>query len=147
MLKPMPYPREPRERKELSPEKKRQNRRYLLLLALNTLLFFMLYRILLAYAELTDQTFGSFLLMVLYMALLLGFGLAYLIYNRFFYRNGVMPEQLPPEWTEEQKAAFLEDARIRVEKSKWMLTIIFPLIFTFFIDAVDLFIIDPFLRG
>lgn len=143
----MPYPREPRERKELSPEKKRQNRRYLLLLALNTLLFFMLYRILLAYAELTDQTFGSFLLMVLYMALLLGFGLAYLIYNRFFYRNGVMPEQLPSEWPEEQKAAFLEDARIRVEKSKWMLTIIFPLIFTFFIDAVDLFIIDPFLRG
>lgn len=144
---PMPYPREPRERKELSPEKKRQNRRYLLLLVFNTLLTFMLYRLLLAYAELTDQTFGSFLLMVLYMALLLGFGLAYLIYNRFFYRSGVTPEQLPPEWTEEQKTAFLEDARKRVEKSKWMLTIIFPLVFTFFMDAVDLFIIDPFLRG
>lgn len=144
---PMPYPREPRERKELSPEKKRQNRRYLLLLVLNTLLTFMLYRLLLAYAELTDQTFGSFLLMVLYMALLLGFGLAYLIYNRFFYRSGVTPEQLPSEWTEEKKTAFLEDAHRRVEKSKWMLTIIFPLVFTFFMDAVDLFIIDPFLRG
>jgi len=139
--------RDPREGKEISPEKQRQNRRYLLLLILNTLLFFMLYRILLAYAELTDKTFGSFLLMVLYMALLLGFGLAYLIYNRFFYRSGVTPEQLPADWSEEQKTDFLEDARKRVEKSKWMLLIIFPLVFTFFIDAVDLFIIDPFLRG
>lgn len=139
--------RDPRERKEISPEKQRQNRRYLLLLILNTLLFFMLYRILLAYAELTDETFGSFLLMVLYMVLLLGFGLAYLIYNRFFYRSGVTSEQLPADWSEEQKADFLGDAHKRVEKSKWMLLIIFPLVFTFFIDAVDLFIIDPFLRG
>ena len=128
-------------------QKKQRNRRRLWMLVLNTFLFFMVYRVLLAYAELTDKTFTSFVVMVVYMALLLGFGLAYLIYNRVFYRSGVTPEQLPPEWSDAQKAEFLEDARKRVEKSAWMLTVIFPLLFTFFIDAVDLFIIDPFFRG
>ena len=136
--------REP-ENRELTPEQRQKNRHYLLLLALNTLLFFLVYRFFLTYTELTDRPFGSFVVMVVYMALLLGFGLAYLIYNRFFYRSGVTREQLSPDWSEEQKTAFLEDARERVEKSKWMLTIIFPLVVTFFIDAVQLFIIDPFL--
>lgn len=123
-------------------EKKRCNRRYLILLIVNTLLCFVLYRVLLSYAELTDETFWSFLVMVLYMALLLGFGLAYLIYNRFLYRKGITAEQLPDEWSAEQKCAFLEDGNRRLHRSRWMMLIIFPLLFTFLIDTFDLFIID-----
>ena len=122
------------------------NKRYLLLLIVNTVLFFVIYRVPLAYAELTDKTFAAFVVMVLYLLLLLCFGFAYLIYNRFLYRKGVTPEQLPDDWSAAQKIAFIEDGKRRLERSKWMLTIIFPLLFTFLFDAVDLFIIDPFFR-
>lgn len=124
---------------------KGKNTRYLMLLCVNTVLFFAIYRVLLSYGELTDQTFYSFVTMVLYMALLFGFTLAYLIYNRFFYRKGVTHEQLPKDWSAEKKQAFLADGVRREERSRWMLTVIFPLVVTFFVDAVDLFILDTLL--
>ena len=131
------------EKKRLSPAQKKTLFR-LILLVVNTLLFFTVYRVLLYYGELTDQTFGSFIVMAIYTALLCGFVLAYLIYNRFLYRKGVTAEQLPAEWDEEKKAEFLADGERRLEKSKWMLTVIIPLLLTFMIDAIDLFILDLF---
>ena len=125
---------------------KGKNTRYLILLCVNTVLFFAIYRVLLSYGELTDNTFYSFLAMVLYMALLLGFVLAYLIYNRFFYRKGVTSEQLPQDWSTEKKEAFLADGVRREARSRWMLTVIFPLVVTFFVDAVDLFVLDTLFR-
>ena len=119
-----------------------QKKRHVLMLFLNTVLFFVLYRVLLFYAEMTGETFYSFLVMVLYMALLLGFTLGYILYNRCFYRRGVTVEQLPEDWSEEKKQEFLADDLRRAERSRWMLTVIFPLVVTFFIDTVDLFIID-----
>ena len=118
----------------------------MVLLVINTLLFFVVYRILLYYAEMTGDGYGSFVIMLLYFLLLLGFVLTYVIYNRFFYRKGLTHEQLPSDWSAEQKVEFLEDGKRRLEKSKWMLLVIFPLIVTFLIDAVDLFILDPFFR-
>ena len=123
-------------------QKDSKKTRYVLPLCINTVLFFAVYRVLLFYAEMTEETFYSFLVMVLYMTLLLGFVLAYIIYNRFFYRKGVTPEQLPAEWSEAKKQEFIEDAVRRWERSRWMLTVIFPLVVTFFIDTVDLFIVD-----
>jgi uncharacterized membrane protein len=117
--------------------------RYLLMLTVNTILFFFVYRVLISYGELTGETFYAFLSMVLYLALLFGFGLAYLIYNRFFYRHGIKREDLSAEWSEAQKDAFLSDAAQRMERSKWMLTIILPLLLTFLIDAFQLFILEP----
>ena len=123
-----------------------KNIRYLILLIVNTILALLIYRVPLAYAELTDETFAAFVVMVLYLTLLLGTVLAYLIYNRFLYRKGITPEQLPDQWSAEQKVAFIEDGERRLRRSKWMLTIIFPLLVTFLIDAIDLFLIDPFFR-
>ncbi|MBQ9098257.1 MAG: hypothetical protein IJY50_02380 [Clostridia bacterium] len=127
-------------------QRKQKNLYYLIVLIINTVLFFAVYRILLYYAELTDDTYWSFLVMVLYMALLLGFTMGYLIYNRFLYRKGLTPDRLNPDWSEEQKMAFLADGEARLQKSRWMMTVIFPLLFTFFIDIVDLFIIDAIFR-
>ncbi|MBQ9801879.1 MAG: hypothetical protein IJW51_02270 [Clostridia bacterium] len=124
-----------------------KNTRYVILLCGNTVLFFLVYRVLIAYGELTQNTFLAFVSLVLYLALLLGFTLAYLIYNRFFWRHGLLPEQLPDTWSEAQKEAFLAEEKQRMQKSKWMLTVIFPLVVTFLVDAVDLFLIDGFLRG
>lgn len=118
--------------------------RHLVLLVVNTVLFFALYRILLTFAEMTEKTFASFVVLILYTVLFLGFLLGYLIYNRFLYRKGLTQEDLPREWSEEKKNEFLADGARRLEKSKWMMTIIFPLALTFLIDAVDLFIFDLF---
>ena len=127
-------------------QKRRGGRRDLILLIVNTLLFFTVYRVLLYYAELTDDTYYSFMVMVLYLSLLLGFTVAYLIYNRFFYRHGLTRDRLCPDWSEAQKDAFLADAKRRFDRSRWMMLIIFPLLFTFFMETVDLFIIDPIFR-
>ena len=121
----------------------KKSKRHLFFLVVNTLLFFTLYQLLLALAEKTDQTLASFLVMAIYTALFLGFLLAYLIYNRFLYRKNLSPEHLPDTWSAEQKAAFLADGERRLEKSKWMMTIIFPLALTFLFDAIYLFLIDP----
>ena len=122
------------------------NLRYGIFLALNTVLFFGLYRVLLQIGELTQETFYAFLSLVLYTVLLLGFSLAYLIYNRLFLRYGVTPEQLPDTMTAEEKEAYIADGKRRLNKSKWMLTVIIPLLFTFLIDAIELFIIDTYFR-
>ena len=127
-------------------QKRRGGRRDLILLIVNTLLFFTVYRVLLYYAELTDDTYYSFMVMVLYLSLLLGFTVAYLIYNRFFYRHGLTRDRLCPDWSEAQKDAFLADAKRRFDRSRWMMLIIFPLLFTFFMETADLFIIDPIFR-
>ena len=124
----------------------RKNLRYIILLVGNTTIFFTVYRVLLNVGEVTGETFYAFLSMILYMALLVGFSLAYLIYNRFFLQFNLTEEELPDTLTLEEKQAFIEEGRRRKERSKWMLTFIFPLIFTFLSDAVDLFIFDTYFR-
>ena len=127
----------------LTPEQKK-SLRYLMILAVNTVLFFAVYRTLLFYTDLTQNPYASFVVFVLYGLLLVGFVLAYLIYNRFLYRKGLTPAQLPEDWSAEKKCAFLADGERRLERSKWMMTVIFPLLFTFLIDTLDLFILEPF---
>ncbi len=124
------------------PQTSKKGMRYLVLLVVNSVLCFALYQSLLLFAERTGETFYSFLVMLLYTVLLFGFVLAYLIYNRFLYRKGLTPEQLDPAWSEEQKRAFLEDGEQRLERSRWMMTVIFPLVLTFLLDALDLFVLQ-----
>ena len=119
---------------------------YVILLCGNTILLFMIYRVLIAYGEMTQKTIFSFVAMVVYLALLLGFSLAYVIYNRFFWRWGISHKQLPEAWSVTEKQAFLDLTERRKERSKWMLVIIFPLLFTFLFDAVELFLIDGILK-
>lgn len=118
--------------------------RTVLLLAVNTVLFFAVYKVLLYYAEFAENAYYSFVVMLLYMVLLLGFVLGYLIYNRFLYRKSLTVEDLPDTMTAAEKEAFLADGRARLQKSKWMMLVIFPLVFTFLMDAIDLFILDLF---
>lgn len=118
--------------------------RYLLVLALNTVLLFALYRVLLHYADLAENALYSFVIMLIYMALLVGFVLGYLIYNRFLYRKNLTVEDLPDTMSDEEKQAFVEDGKRRLEKSKWMMLFIFPLALVLLFDAAELFIFDLF---
>ena len=124
--------------------KENRNTRYMIILIINTILFFAVYKVLLYYAELTQVTVYSFVVMVVYMALFVIFLVAYLIYNRFLYRKNLTPEDLPDTMSPEQKEAFIADGNLRLKKSKWMMLIILPLVVTFLIDAIDIFILEMF---
>ena len=57
----------------------------------------------------------------------------------------VTPEMLPASMSAEEKDEFIEDGKRRLEKSKWMLLIIFPLLMTFIFDTVGMYLIEPLL--
>ena len=68
----------------------------------------------------------------------------YVIYNRGFSRKGITPEMLPSSWDEEKKTAFIEDGKYRLKKSKPLLILVIAFIFTFMLEAIELFAL-PFL--
>lgn len=71
---------------------------------------------------------------------------AYVIYNRGFSRRNVTRDMLPMDWSEEKKTEFIESGKVRIEKSKWMLTVIFPAIIIYGYEVLDLYIIPSILN-
>ena len=118
----------------------RKNRKYILPLIINTVAFFGLYSYLVSKPELMMITLW------VYFILTAGFCFAYVIYNRGFSRMKLTPDMLPASMSAEEKAAFIADGRERIEKSKWMLTVIFPLLMTFILDILNMYILEPMLE-
>lgn len=83
--------------------------------------------------------------MIVYMVALAAFLIAYVIYNRAFSYKNVTEDMLPADWSAEKKRTFMEENRARVEKSRWMLTVIVPLVLVFMADALYLFVWDGWL--
>ena len=109
----------------------------LILLVLVTMIVCIFYRVM--------MNFYYFeIVMIAYMLISLGFILAHVIYNRAFSRRGVTREMLPEDWSEEQKTEFIEDSQNRQTKSRWMIIPIFAFVFTFAIDAIELFVLPFF---
>ena len=115
------------------------NWKLLLIVALNTAIIFGFYRLMLNFLYFEFVMGG-------YLVITAGFVFSYVIYNRGFSRRNLTREMLPEEWSEEQKVAYVADGERRMQKSKWMLTIIFPLILTFMFDFIELYWGDMFAR-
>ena len=109
----------------------------LILLVLVTIAVFLFYRVMMNFPHFE-------IVLIAYMVLSVAFVVAYLIYNRGMTRRGVTPEMLPEDWSDEQKIEFIEDGIRRQKKSRWMIFPIFALLFTFAIDAMELFVIPFF---
>ena len=77
--------------------------------------------------------------LVIYMVLATVAILAYVIYNRGFSRRGVTEDMLPDNWSKEKKREYIEDGNKRYERSKWMLSVIIPLMIPIALDAISLF--------
>ena len=75
-----------------------------------------------------------------------GLGIYYVIYNRGFIGKNLTPDALPTDMSTAEKQKFIEDCMARMKKSRWMLTVIIPIILTFAIDIVLLLFI-PTLEG
>ena len=104
-----------------------------------TAVIFIIYRILL-------NNFRFDAVLTVYMALTTALLVAYLVYNRGFSRRGVTEEMLPPEWSEEKKRDFVDSAKQRFNRSRWLLLIIASLFLVFVIDAIDIIIL-PIIKG
>ena len=68
----------------------------------------------------------------------------YVIYNRGFSRKGITRQMLPESWDEEKKTEFIEDAKYRLVRSKPLLILVIAFIFTFALEAFELFALPFF---
>ncbi len=110
---------------------KSKNIKLMLLLLLNTVVLCSVY---FALASI------EFPIHYIYLAIGFGFGLIFVIYNRGFVGKDITPSMLPDTMTKEEKQAFIDDCKKRLNASRWMLTIIIPLIFAFALDMIYLFL-------
>ena len=93
-----------------------------------------------------DELWGK-VVMVVYMVAFCGVLCGYLIYNRAFVNKDVTVDMLPDDWSAEKKQAFVDGNRQRAEKSRWMLTLLIPLVFVFLAEAMYLFLWCDFLEN
>ena len=117
-------------------QNKQKNKKYMLLLVANTLVLTSLYMYLV-------KTQYMMIALWTYLALTVGFSATYIIYNRGFSRKGVTRDMLPDSMTDIEKDEFIADGDRRLARSKWMLTVIFPLVMTFCLDLFVLYILEP----
>lgn len=116
-------------------DKKPFNWMLLTVLVGNTVIFFAVYR-------LAIQTTVFPFVLGLYLTLAAVLTVAYVVYNRGFSHRGVTADMLPDTMSAQEKCEFIADGERRMKKSKWMLTILFPLLVTFGFDIMELFVVD-----
>ena len=119
------------ERKPVTPEAKRR----VFQLVINSLLLAVVYFSAMGLEQPIIATIVTFAYWIAFAVFLI----AYIVYNRAFSRKGVTVEMLPDTMTREEKEEFVADAERRLEKSKWMLAAIIPLLITIALDAIYLF--------
>ena len=119
----------------LSPEKKR----LVIPIAINSILLSAIYFG--ACYGITDRFLRpiSYIVAVGYWVAFAGFLLAYVIYNRAFSRKNLTVDMLPRDWSAEQRSEYIEDGKIRLKKSRWMLSVIIPVAVPIALDALYLF--------
>ncbi len=116
-------------------DKKPFNWMLLTVLVGNTVIFFAVYRLALK-TTIFPWVLGFYLTLAAVMTV------AYVVYNRGFSRRGVTAEMLPDTMSAQEKCEFIADGERRMKKSKWMLTVLFPLLVTFGYDIMELFVVD-----
>ena len=124
------------QKKKISPETKK----LLLLTLLCTALLFGFYM----FAQYQIGGLFSFVVFCIYAFLCTAFVLAYIIYNRGFSRKNLTFDRLPDYMTFAEKEEYIEDGKRRISQSRWLLVVIFPLMFSLFVDAVMLFTLPAF---
>ena len=98
-----------------------------------------------AVGEATHNDNLFFGVMIAYFLVFAATLITYLAYNRGFVNKNVTAEMLPADWSEEKKQEFLAAEKARVQKSRWVLTVIIPFIIVFMCEALYLFVWDSYL--
>lgn len=116
---------------------KPESKKLMLYLLANTVLMMALY---FAIPALTHFSYMP----LIYLLAGAGLGIYYVIYNRGFAGKGATPDQLPDTMTLVEKQKFIDDSRERMKKSRWVLTVLLPIILTFLADMIYLFVFPYF---
>lgn len=117
--------------------KKKEKKKRIIITLVNTVVLYVLYLVL--------MQFDFFQIpLIIYLSVLTVLGLGYVFYNRGFSRKNLTIDMLPSSWSEEKKIEYLEDGKRRLQKSQWCLYLIFPLVFTLFMDIFYLYIYVPY---
>lgn len=122
----------PSQKKELSPK----TRQLAISLAINSIILLFVY-----YGAMgLNVPVLSIIVTWGYMLVFGGFLVAYIAYNRAFTRKEMTLEMLPDDWSMEKKQEYLNDGKRRMEKSRWMLSVIIPFLVVFMAEALYLFV-------
>ncbi len=103
-----------------------------LIVLVNFIVFFALY--------LVGVRINAYVTFIIYTVLFGVTVIGYIIYNRGFTRKNVTLDMLPEEWPPEKKTEFIEDGKRRIEKSKWVLTIMLPMVAIYAYELIDIYV-------
>ena len=103
-----------------------------LIVLVNFIVFFTLY--------LVGVRINAYVTFIIYTVLFGVTVIGYIIYNRGFTRKNVTLDMLPEEWPPEKKTEFIEDGKRRIEKSKWVLTIMLPMVAIYAYELIDIYV-------
>ncbi|MBE6584792.1 MAG: hypothetical protein E7649_07480 [Ruminococcaceae bacterium] len=122
----------PSPKKELSPK----TRQLAISLVINTIILIFVY-----YGSMAiNVPIISVIVTWGYLIILGGFLVAYIAYNRAFTRKELTVEMLPADWSYEKKQQYINDGKERMEKSRWMLSVIIPFLIVIMVDVLYLFV-------
>jgi hypothetical protein len=117
--------------RDISPEAKKRAA----LLVFNTLILTFIY-----FGSMgINQPILALIVNVGYWIVLAVLVIIYVIYNRGFTQKNLTAEMLPDSWDAEKKAKYIEGAQRRDRNSRWMLTVIIPIMIPIMLDAISLF--------
>lgn len=111
---------------------KKEQTRLILLLLFNTAL------LIAVYFTLPSRLHFRYL-PAIYLAVGGALMLWFVLYNRGFAMRNARPEDLPDTMTCEEKETRIANAKVRLRRSRWALTIIIPILLTFLVDMLYLF--------
>ena len=115
---------------------KPENQWLLLLLIGNSILFSV------AYFALAT----IFPIYIVYLAVGAVMTLVFVIYNRGFVGTNLKPDRMSDAMSLEEKQKFIDDCTARAHRSRWMITVIFPIVLAFALDMMYLFLL-PMVEG
>ena len=116
---------------------KSENKKTALHLLVNTIVLAVLYYLI---------TYWGFpYIFFVYLAAGAILGIVYVVYNKGFVAKNATLDTLPDTMSVAEKQAFIEDGKRRFRASRWMLTLLLPIVLTFLIDMIYLFFL-PYLK-
>ncbi len=116
-----------------------EGKRLTLLLILNTVLAVAVY--------FGSVAFEFVYMMYIYVGLAAVLLVVYVVYNRGFALRGVTADMLPDTLSPTEKQEKLDEAARRMRDSRWMLTVIVPLIIAIMFDVIWLFLLEDLLAA
>ena len=89
---------------------------------------------------------GAYITVIaVYSAVTLAAAVWYILYNRGLAGTKLTSDMLPKDWSAEQKKEFMDDYTASRQKSKKALLILVPMIATFFLEVLDIYVLQGIL--